>query len=32
MVATLGMKYTSETVLEGIRGLVLDFGLYFVTV
>ena len=32
MVATLGMKYKSETILEVIRGLVFDFVLYFVTV
>ena len=32
MAATLGMKYKSETILEGIRGLVFDFVLYFVTI
>ena len=32
MVATLEMKYKSETILEVIRGLVLDFVFYFVTV
>ena len=31
MAATFGMKYQSETILEMIRGLVLDFGLYFIT-
>ena len=30
--ATLGLKYKSETMLEVIRGLVLGFVLYFVTV
>ena len=29
MVATTGMKNKSETMLEEIRGLVLDFVLYF---
>ena len=32
MVANPGMKHKSETMLEVIRGLVLDFNLYFVTV
>ena len=32
MVANLGMKHKSETKLEAIGGLVLDFDLYFVTV
>ena len=32
MVASLGMKDESETILEVIRGLVLDFVLYLVTV
>ena len=32
MIATLGMKYKSENMLEMIRGLVLDFVLYFVTI
>ena len=32
MVANLEMKYKSEAILEVIRGLVLDFALYFVTV
>ena len=31
MAATFGMKYQSETILEMIRGLVPDFGLYFIT-
>ena len=31
MAATFGMKYQSEAILEMIRGLVLDFGLYFIT-
>ena len=31
MAATLGMKYKLETMLEMIRGLVLDFVPYFVT-
>ena len=32
MVAALGMKYKSDKMLEMIRGVVLDFVLYFVTV
>ena len=32
MVANSGMKHESETVPKVIRGLVLDFALYFVTV
>ena len=32
MVVNSGMKNKSETMLEGIRVLVLDFVLYFVTV
>ena len=32
MIANSKMKYKSETVLEVIRGLVLDSVLYFVTV
>ena len=32
MVANSEMKHESETMLEVIRGLVLDFVLYFVTV
>ena len=32
MVATLGIKYKSETILQVIRGLALHFVLYFVTV
>ena len=32
MVANSGMKHKSETMLDVIRGLVLDFVLYFVTV
>ena len=32
MVATLEMKYRSETILEVIRGLVFNFALYFVIV
>ena len=31
MVATLGMKYNAETMLEVLRGLVLHFDLYFVS-
>ena len=31
MAATLGMKYKLETMLEMIRGLVLDLVPYFVT-
>ena len=31
MVANPEMKHKSETMLEVIRGLVLDFNLYFVT-
>ena len=32
MVSNSGMKHESETMLEVIRDLVLDFVLYFVTV
>ena len=32
MLANLGIKYKIQTILEVIRGLVLDFALYFVTV
>ena len=32
MVANSGMKHETKTMLEVIRGLVLDFVLYFVTV
>ena len=32
MVADFGMKYKCETMLEVIRGLVLDFVRYFVPV
>ena len=32
MAAILGVKYKSDAMLEVIRGLVLDFVLYFVTV
>ena len=32
MVANSGMKHESETLLEVIKGLVLDVFLYFVTV
>ena len=32
MVTTLGMKYKHEMMLEMVRGLELDFALYFVTV
>ena len=32
MVPNSGMKHESKTMLEVIRGLVLDFVLYFVTV
>ena len=32
MFVNAGMKHNSETILEVIRGLVLDFVLYFVTV
>ena len=32
MVATLKMKYKSETMLQVVRGLVRDFILYFITV
>ena len=31
MVANSGMKHESETMLEVIRGLVLDFVLYYMT-